>query len=84
MGSPEERVTLLASFSGLLSVSIASVFSSSLMVEAYYMLAGVGAAAINSVWAMKDDQDQEVIEAELVTQEELEEEWQEEPTPVGV
>jgi O-antigen ligase len=84
LGCPEERVTLLASFSGLLAVSIASVFSSSLMVEAYYTLAGVGAAAINSVWAMKDDQDPEVIEAELVTQEELMEEWQEEPTPVGV
>jgi O-antigen ligase len=84
MGCPEERVTLLASFSGLLAVSIASVFSSSLMVEAYYTLAGVGAAAINSVWAMKDVQAPEVIEAELVTQEELMEEWQEEPTPVGV
>jgi O-antigen ligase len=84
LGCPEERVALLASLSGLLSISIASVFSSSLMVEAYYALAGVGAAAINSVWAMKDVQDPEVIEAELVTQEELLEEWQEEPTPVGV
>jgi O-antigen ligase len=84
LGSPVETVTLLASFSGLLSISIASVFSSSLMVEAYYMLAGLGAAAVNSVWAMKDVQDPEVIEAELITQEELMEEWQEESTSVGV
>jgi O-antigen ligase len=85
MGRVEERAALLASLSGLVAVSIASVFSSSLMVEAYYMLAGVGAAAINSVWAtMEDDQYQEVIEAEVISQEELTEEWQEEPSQVGV
>jgi O-antigen ligase len=87
LGRLEERVTMLAGFSGLLAVSIASIFSSSLMVEAYYMLAGMTAAAINSVWGSKDDDDQEVIDAELVSQEELEEvkeEWQEEPAPVGV
>jgi O-antigen ligase len=84
LGCSEERVALLAGFSGLLAVSIASIFSSSLMVEAYYMLAGLGAAAVNSVWGSRDEDDQEVIEAELVTQEELTEEWEEEPTPVGV
>jgi len=80
LGCSEERVALLSGFSGLLAVSIASVFSSSLMVEAYYMLAGLGAAAINSVWRTTGEDDQELIDAEVLN----EEEWEEELSPVGV
>jgi len=50
------------------------------MVEAYYMLAGLGAAAINSVWRTTGEDDQELIDAEVLN----EEEWEEELSPVGV
>lgn len=43
----EEPVSLLASASGLIGILVASFFSSSLMVEVFYMLVGVGAGGIN-------------------------------------
>jgi hypothetical protein len=45
----EEPVSLLASASGLIGILIASFFSSSLMVEVFYMLVGLGAGGINLI-----------------------------------
>jgi O-antigen ligase len=45
----EESVSLLASASGLIGILVASFFSSSLMVEVFYMLVGLGAGGINLI-----------------------------------
>jgi O-antigen ligase len=66
----DERLALLAGLSGMIAVSLASVFSSSLLVEIYYMCGGLVAGAINYRYGLNRTQDLQAIEGELLDDEE--------------
>ncbi len=82
--SIEERLALMAGFSGMLAVSLASIFSSCLLVEIYYMCAGLAAGAVNYRYGLNRVRELQSIEGEILDDDETVEaqQWEGDLVPI--
>lgn len=63
--STEEQLALLSAFSGIIAISLASIFSSCLLVEIYYMCAAIAAGAANYRYGINRYQDLQEYEEDF-------------------
>jgi len=66
----DERLALLAGLSGMVAVSLASVFSSGLLVEITYMCGGLAAGAVNYRYGLDRTLHLQSLEGEILDDEE--------------